>query len=472
MSTTRTTRHRARLAAAGRSRRRRRSVAAGADGGDDRDDDRASLGRAVLPVETYAAGPAVRARSVAGRSVDQRHHVPAAVAAGRGVLGDRRGAPARRVPGDARQRLRQQGELARLPDPRLLRRRPTSRPPTAAPARSRSATSSSSAIPTTGSASRSSTRAPTDRLLTGADIDPESIQRDRHGDLWVGDEFGPWILHFDADGPSARARRSRCPTGSCRRTTRASPASATGDRHQQPRLRGDGDHARTAGTCTSSSRAPSSADDGAADRRAIYEFDTATGDVHRPAGRLPHRRRRATSSPTPRRSTATACWSSSATAARRAASTGRSTRSTCATSTPTARSPRRRSSTWRRSPTRPGLAAGDPRRRRRARRPVPGDVRVDRGAARRVARTSCCSAATTTSRTPAATRASPTTTSSSLVERSPASDASPELSLSEPAPDRAGPLQVQNGACSAPGGRRGCRGRRSARPGGPAPNWA
>jgi hypothetical protein len=40
----------------------------------------------------------------------------------------------------------------------------------------------------------------TDRLLTGADIDPESLQRGRHGDLWVGDEFGPWILHFSADG--------------------------------------------------------------------------------------------------------------------------------------------------------------------------------------------------------------------------------------------------------------------------------
>jgi hypothetical protein len=38
------------------------------------------------------------------------------------------------------------------------------------------------------------------RLLTGADIDPESLQRGTHGDLWVGDEFGPWILHFDGDG--------------------------------------------------------------------------------------------------------------------------------------------------------------------------------------------------------------------------------------------------------------------------------
>jgi hypothetical protein len=42
--------------------------------------------------------------------------------------------------------------------------------------------------------------ATSDRLLTGGDIDPESLQRDHDGDLWVGDEFGPWILHFDATG--------------------------------------------------------------------------------------------------------------------------------------------------------------------------------------------------------------------------------------------------------------------------------
>jgi glycerophosphoryl diester phosphodiesterase len=41
---------------------------------------------------------------------------------------------------------------------------------------------------------------PADRLLTGADIDPESLQRGKNGDLWMGDEFGPWILHFDETG--------------------------------------------------------------------------------------------------------------------------------------------------------------------------------------------------------------------------------------------------------------------------------
>jgi glycerophosphoryl diester phosphodiesterase len=39
-----------------------------------------------------------------------------------------------------------------------------------------------------------------DRLLTGADIDPESLQIGPNGDLWVGEEFGPWILHFNRKG--------------------------------------------------------------------------------------------------------------------------------------------------------------------------------------------------------------------------------------------------------------------------------
>jgi hypothetical protein len=39
-----------------------------------------------------------------------------------------------------------------------------------------------------------------DRFLTGADVDPESIFYGPDGTLWVGDEFGPWMLHFDASG--------------------------------------------------------------------------------------------------------------------------------------------------------------------------------------------------------------------------------------------------------------------------------
>lgn len=39
-----------------------------------------------------------------------------------------------------------------------------------------------------------------ERLLTGADFDPESIRRAPDGTYWVGDEFGPFLLHFSAGG--------------------------------------------------------------------------------------------------------------------------------------------------------------------------------------------------------------------------------------------------------------------------------
>jgi len=39
-----------------------------------------------------------------------------------------------------------------------------------------------------------------ERNLTGADFDIESVVRADDGTLWVGDEFGPFVLHFAADG--------------------------------------------------------------------------------------------------------------------------------------------------------------------------------------------------------------------------------------------------------------------------------
>ncbi len=38
------------------------------------------------------------------------------------------------------------------------------------------------------------------RLLTGADLDPESLVRAPDGTLWVGDEQGPFLVHLDALG--------------------------------------------------------------------------------------------------------------------------------------------------------------------------------------------------------------------------------------------------------------------------------
>jgi hypothetical protein len=39
-----------------------------------------------------------------------------------------------------------------------------------------------------------------ERVLTGGDFDPESFRQAPDGTFWVGDEFGPFLLHFSADG--------------------------------------------------------------------------------------------------------------------------------------------------------------------------------------------------------------------------------------------------------------------------------
>ncbi|BAY89984.1 MULTISPECIES: esterase-like activity of phytase family protein [unclassified Tolypothrix] len=40
----------------------------------------------------------------------------------------------------------------------------------------------------------------TERLLTGADFDVESLIVDQDGSFWIGEEFGPYLLHFDSTG--------------------------------------------------------------------------------------------------------------------------------------------------------------------------------------------------------------------------------------------------------------------------------
>ncbi|MBE9137837.1 esterase-like activity of phytase family protein [Nodosilinea sp. LEGE 07088] len=39
-----------------------------------------------------------------------------------------------------------------------------------------------------------------ERRLTGADFDIESFVIDGNGEIWIGEEFGPYLLHFDANG--------------------------------------------------------------------------------------------------------------------------------------------------------------------------------------------------------------------------------------------------------------------------------
>ena len=38
------------------------------------------------------------------------------------------------------------------------------------------------------------------RLLTGADLDPEALQRADDGSFWIADEFGPYVVQMDAEG--------------------------------------------------------------------------------------------------------------------------------------------------------------------------------------------------------------------------------------------------------------------------------
>jgi hypothetical protein len=42
------------------------------------------------------------------------------------------------------------------------------------------------------------------RLLTGADLDVESVRRDKHGNFWFGDEFGPYLVKTDEHGTVLR----------------------------------------------------------------------------------------------------------------------------------------------------------------------------------------------------------------------------------------------------------------------------
>jgi hypothetical protein len=56
---------------------------------------------------------------------------------------------------------------------------------------------------------RIATEATETRYLTGADFDPESIQPMPDGSFWIGDEFGPHLLHVDAQGVVQRVVDTR-----------------------------------------------------------------------------------------------------------------------------------------------------------------------------------------------------------------------------------------------------------------------
>jgi len=84
------------------------------------------------------------------------------------------------------------GNIIHLRDPGFYLPYPTARDPqSVAKEKTGNIHSKSPGTPQTG---------PGDRLLTGADLDPESFRRLEDGSFWIGEEFNPALLHFSADG--------------------------------------------------------------------------------------------------------------------------------------------------------------------------------------------------------------------------------------------------------------------------------
>ena len=109
-------------------------------------------------------------------------------------------------------------------------------------------------------------------LLTGADFDVESIARMNDGTFWVGEEFGPYLLHFDANGflmqPPVRHPVLRAPQNP--QNSAQNPANLPSSRGFESMAR-NGDGSRLYVTTESSI-------DSEPDKRVlvIYEFDTKT----------------------------------------------------------------------------------------------------------------------------------------------------------------------------------------------------
>lgn len=111
-----------------------------------------------------------------------------------------------------------------------------------------------------------------ERLLTGGDFDIESVQRAADGTLWIGEEFGPFLLHFDATG-KLLAPPVQFPDGK-------SPGNPYLQAGEFARVRGSRGFEAMAQSPDGRKLYPivegSFADDPQPRRRYIYEFDTRT----------------------------------------------------------------------------------------------------------------------------------------------------------------------------------------------------
>ncbi|WP_125774150.1 esterase-like activity of phytase family protein [Antribacter gilvus] len=113
-----------------------------------------------------------------------------------------------------------------------------------------------------------------ERLLTGADFDIESVVRAKDGTLWVGEEFGPFLLHFSADGTLLEAPVP-FPDGK----SPANPYLAPGETPLVPSSRGfEAMSASKDGRFLYPVVEGALANDADPRRRWIYEFDTRRGE--------------------------------------------------------------------------------------------------------------------------------------------------------------------------------------------------
>ncbi|NUU18907.1 glycerophosphodiester phosphodiesterase [Cellulomonas humilata] len=112
-----------------------------------------------------------------------------------------------------------------------------------------------------------------DRLLTGADFDVESVVRAADGSFWIGEEFGPFLLHVDATGKLLAA-----PVPFVGGKSPQNPYLAPGE---TPRVRASRGFEALAGSRDGRYLYPITegafVDDAQQRRRTIYEFDTAAG---------------------------------------------------------------------------------------------------------------------------------------------------------------------------------------------------
>jgi glycerophosphoryl diester phosphodiesterase len=112
-----------------------------------------------------------------------------------------------------------------------------------------------------------------ERLLTGADLDVESIVRAPDGSFWIGEEFGPFLVHVDATG-RLLAAPVPFPDGSSPQNPLLPPG-------QTPRVRASRGFEAMAGSRDGRYLYPITegafVDDPDQRRRTVYEFDTRAG---------------------------------------------------------------------------------------------------------------------------------------------------------------------------------------------------